>query len=99
MGDGGSNFLGFILSIISILTFKNIDGIISLNQSLIVVSLPVLDMLFVILKRINLGKSPFYPDRNHLHHRLLNAGISHKKTVYIIYALAISTMIIMKIIL
>ena len=97
MGDGGSNFLGFILSILSILSFKNIDGIVALNQSLMVVSLPVLDMLYVILKRINLGRSPFYPDRNHLHHRLLNAGFSHKKTVYFIYALAILTIIIMTI--
>ncbi len=96
MGDGGSNFLGFILSIISILAFKNIDGIIALNQSLIVVSLPVFDMLYVILKRINLGKSPFYPDRNHLHHRLLNAGFSHQKTVYFIYALAVLTIVIIK---
>ncbi len=99
MGDGGSNFLGFIFSVLVIYSFKNIDGTIAINHSLFIISLPVLDMLFVIFKRIYMGNSPFYPDRNHLHHRLLNNGFSHKKTVYFIYGLAILTIILKKLIL
>jgi len=40
----------------------------------------------VIMGRVSDGHSPFYPDRRHLHHRLLRAGFSHRRTVLLIYA-------------
>jgi len=43
------------------------------------------DMSAVIMGRLREGRSPFYPDRRHLHHRLLRAGFSHRKTVLLIY--------------
>ena len=88
MGDGGSYFLGFIISFLGILF--NFNSNIEYNSSLFIgtiffILLFVGDMVFVIIKRIISGKSPFYPDRNHLHHRLLRMGLSHRKTVYFIY--------------
>ena len=88
MGDGGSYFLGFIISFLGILF--NFSSNTEYNSSLFIGSiffilLFVGDMVFVIIRRITSGKSPFYPDRNHLHHRLLRMGLNHKKTVYLMY--------------
>ena len=46
-------------------------------------------MILVIFKRLLNRKSIFYPDRTHLHHRLMNYGITEQKTVYIIYVLSV----------
>lgn len=97
MGDGGSNFLGFMISILSLFAFKTSNGPINLNFSLGILAIPIYDMIFVILKRISNRKSPFFPDRSHLHHRLLKSGLIEKKVVYFIYLLAfINTLIIIK---
>ena len=97
MGDGGSYFLGFNLAALSLIASNNlvsIDEISNpLNRSLfpfILLGVPIIDMFFVILKRIYNSKSPFYPDRNHLHHRLLSSGINYKATILIILLLNIS---------
>ena len=95
MGDCGSNLLGFNLAIFSITQLKNFDNAIntlflSNNRiiiSLLLLSIPLLDMIYVILKRIKNNRSPFYPDRYHLHHRLMNIGFSHRNTVFIIYSI------------
>ena len=95
MGDSGSNFLGFLIAILSLYAFKTFDGPINFNFSLSILALPVLDMIYVIIKRISDKKSPFYPDRNHLHHRLLESGLSERKVVFFIYLLAfINTLIV-----
>ena len=86
MGDGGSYFLGFALAAISIVgPAKGITGV-SLLLPLLILSLPLADMSAVIFGRVSQGRSPFYPDRRHLHHRLLRAGFSHRRTVLLIYA-------------
>ncbi len=86
MGDGGSYFLGFALAAISIVgPAKGITSV-SLLLPLLILSLPLADMSAVIMGRVSAGHSPFYPDRRHLHHRLLRAGFSHRRTVVLIYA-------------
>ncbi|MEB3172500.1 MAG: MraY family glycosyltransferase [Cyanobacteriota bacterium] len=86
MGDGGSYFLGFALAAISIVgPAKGLTSV-SLLLPLVILSLPLADMSAVILGRLSQGRSPFYPDRRHLHHRLLRQGISHRSTVLLIYA-------------
>jgi UDP-GlcNAc:undecaprenyl-phosphate GlcNAc-1-phosphate transferase len=86
MGDGGSYFLGFALAAISIVgPAKGITGV-SLLLPLLILSLPLADMSAVIMGRLREGRSPFYPDRRHLHHRLLRSGLSHRRTVVLIYA-------------
>ena len=95
MGDGGSNFLGFMISILSLYAFKSLNGPINLNFSFGIMVLPIYDMIFVISKRISNKKSPFFPDRSHLHHRLLKSGLSETKVVWFIYLLAfINTLIV-----
>lgn len=86
MGDGGSYFLGFALAAISIVgPAKGLTSV-SLLLPLLILSLPLADMSAVIMGRLSAGHSPFYPDRRHLHHRLLRTGLSHRRTVLVIYA-------------
>ena len=59
---------------------------VSLLLPLLILSLPLADMSAVIMGRLSEGRSPFYPDRRHLHHRLLRTGLSHRHTVLLIYA-------------
>ena len=59
---------------------------VSLLLPLVILSLPLADMSAVIVGRLSQGRSPFYPDRRHLHHRLLRRGLSHRRTVLLIYA-------------
>jgi UDP-N-acetylmuramyl pentapeptide phosphotransferase/UDP-N-acetylglucosamine-1-phosphate transferase len=86
MGDGGSYFLGFALAAISIVGPAKRLTSVSLLLPLLILSLPLADMSAVIMGRLRAGRSPFYPDRRHLHHRLLRAGFSHRRTVVLIYA-------------
>jgi len=85
MGDGGSYFLGFSLAAISIVGPAKGLTTVSLLLPLLILSLPLADMSAVIMGRLRSGRSPFYPDRRHLHHRLLRAGFSHRRTVLLIY--------------
>ncbi len=85
MGDGGSYFLGFTLAAISIVGPAKGLTTVSLLLPLLILSLPLADMSAVIMGRLSDGHSPFYPDRRHLHHRLLRAGFSHRRTVLLIY--------------
>ena len=100
MGDGGSYLLGFLLSFVSIAsTTRYPDGLSmgfanAIYIPMILLSVPIFDMFKVILSRIIKGQSPFYPDKQHLHHRLMAAGISHRDTVLVIYALSVFAAII-----
>lgn len=94
MGDGGSYFLGYMNSIVAILTFTGLDKdgqlLISFNNLIFLLTIlfvPIFDMFIVIVKRIKRGKSPFFPDRTHLHHFFYDKGLSHRRTVILIYSL------------
>ena len=98
MGDSGSYFLGFNIAIISLLgsSVKNInltnfdDGIIfNLPHALFILFVPIFDMTFVILQRILNKKSPFYPDKNHIHHRLDRFGLSSNRSLLFICVISI----------
>ena len=94
MGDGGSYFLGGLLSIVSL---KGINLIAQLenaqNENLILpfqflfllFCIPLTDLILVTTTRVIQGYSPFYPDRRHLHHKMLNLGLSHRDTVILFY--------------
>lgn len=85
MGDTGSTFLGFILGTISIQgTYKQYTAI-AVAVPLLVLALPLFDTVFAILRRIASGKSPMTADRGHLHHRLIDVGLTQKQSVAVIY--------------
>lgn len=95
MGDGGSYLLGFLLAFVSIISMtKNPLELPETSATAIYIpmmlfSVPILDMVAVITYRLLDGRSPFFPDRIHLHHRLMSRGISHRDTVLLIYLFSI----------
>lgn len=84
MGDTGSMFLGFIISIITILGFKA-TLMSSIIIPLFILVVPILDTLFAIIRRKLKGESVIIPDKSHIHHQLLRKNFSQRKTVLIIY--------------
>ncbi|HLW31436.1 MAG TPA: MraY family glycosyltransferase [Aequorivita sp.] len=86
MGDSGSLFIGFLLVYQSI-SFMGMNTTETLwftlpNKAVLVMAilaLPILDTLRVFIIRISQKRSPFSADRNHIHHRLMNLGLSHKQ--------------------
>jgi UDP-GlcNAc:undecaprenyl-phosphate GlcNAc-1-phosphate transferase len=77
-GYGGSTLAGYLLGVLSILTTAKVGVL------LVVLGIPLIDTGYVIVKRILSGKSPVWGDRGHLHHRLLDAGLT-KSQVAIFY--------------
>ena len=93
MGDTGSNFLGFCLSIISILGIAKTYTAIVIVAPLIVLALPVFDTIFAIFRRMIKAKSIkaiMKPDANHLHHKMLKKGFTQRQTVMILYGISAS---------
>lgn len=87
MGDTGANFLGFTLSTVSIMGMSKGYSVSSILIPIIILGVPIFDMLFVLFTRAVKGIKMTTPDKRHVHHRLLNSGFSHKKSVLILYAL------------
>lgn len=89
MGDSGSNFLGFSLAVVSILGMVKVATAFSMLLPIIILSVPIFDTLFAIVRRLIARKSPFEPDVSHLHHRIIKLGFNHRQTAYIIYLICI----------
>ena len=96
MGDGGSYFLGFNMAVLSLIS-ANISKInFSLSEinfkslffAALLISIPLIDMVRVIFLRIFKRKSPFFPDRQHLHYQLIDLGIKELNVVKIMYLMS-----------
>jgi len=87
MGDCGSYFIGFTIAGISITGLVKSAAVFAILLPFLILAVPILDMSMVIVARLRNGCSPFTADKRHLHHRLLNAGLSHRLSVFVIYAL------------
>ena len=85
MGDTGSQFLGFSAGVLMILLTQQVNTALNPAIPLLLFGLPLFDTLYVIIRRIYYGKSPFSPDRNHVHHQLLALNFDHYEAVVIIY--------------
>ena len=86
MGDAGSQFLGFTIGVLAIMLMERTENAMSPAIPLLLLGLPILDTTMVMVLRIRDGRSPFSPDRNHIHHKLLSIGFLHHEAVAIIYA-------------
>ncbi len=96
MGDSGSMLIGLMLAAastsasgrISLSAYGTKDLLALLSPVLVVgaiMFIPVLDLLLAIVRRTRAGRSPFSPDKMHLHHRLLQVGHTHRKVVVVLY--------------
>jgi UDP-GlcNAc:undecaprenyl-phosphate/decaprenyl-phosphate GlcNAc-1-phosphate transferase len=80
-GTSGVQFVGYTLAVLSIL------GSAKVAVALLVLGVPIIDTFWIIVGRVARGVSPFAPDRSHIHHRLLDLGLSHRNTVLVIYGI------------
>ena len=78
-GSAGVMFMGYVLAVLAIL------GSAKVVVALLVLAVPIIDTFWVIVRRVSSRRSPFSPDRGHIHHRLLDLGLSHRSTVLLIY--------------
>ncbi|MDH5570716.1 MAG: undecaprenyl/decaprenyl-phosphate alpha-N-acetylglucosaminyl 1-phosphate transferase [Gammaproteobacteria bacterium] len=85
MGDTGSQFLGFAAGVLAIILTQESNTAVSPVLPLIILGLPILDTMAVMVQRIYEHRSPFSPDKNHIHHKLLAIGLDHYEAVLMIY--------------
>jgi UDP-GlcNAc:undecaprenyl-phosphate GlcNAc-1-phosphate transferase len=86
MGDSGSQLLGFFVITISLALTQG-DNQLSPILPLFLVGMPLIDTLWAIIRRIKQRMSPFVPDKNHFHHKLMKLGLFHSESVMSIYIL------------
>jgi UDP-GlcNAc:undecaprenyl-phosphate/decaprenyl-phosphate GlcNAc-1-phosphate transferase len=89
LGDGGAYFLGFQIGLLAILSSHKGTVIAALVAPLFVLALPIIDTSLAILRRGLRGLPIFRPDRKHIHHRLLDMGLSRRKVVLYCYAVTL----------
>ena len=91
IGDTGSNFLGYSISIIAILGVAKTYTLAVIILPLIVLGLPIFDTIWAIIRRVIKGKSIkaiFKADKGHLHHKIVAKGFSQKQAVLILYGIS-----------
>lgn len=88
MGDGGSLLLGYCMGVFSVVLASGGTARVSPYIPLLIMGLPILDTLVVMIKRKREKKRLFMPDKTHLHHKLLDLGIGHKYTVFIVIGIS-----------
>jgi UDP-GlcNAc:undecaprenyl-phosphate/decaprenyl-phosphate GlcNAc-1-phosphate transferase len=81
IGTSGVMFVGYTLAVLAIL------GTAKVAVALLVLGVPIIDTFWIIVRRLASRRSPFTPDRGHIHHRLLDLGLSHGRTVLLIYGI------------
>ena len=89
MGDSGSLFLGFMISVIALLGYK-VTTFTSLIVPIVILAIPIFDTIFAILRRILKGQNIGVADKEHFHHQLLKMRYSPTKSILIIYAIDIA---------
>ena len=89
LGDTGSMMLGFCLSAMSVMGLTKKATVISVIIPLVILGIPLLDTVFAVVRRYNKHQPIFQADKDHLHHRLLALGLSHKQAVLAIYGVSI----------
>jgi UDP-GlcNAc:undecaprenyl-phosphate GlcNAc-1-phosphate transferase len=88
IGTSGVQFVGYTLALLAIL------GTAKVAVALLVLGVPIIDTFWIIVRRLSQGRSPFSPDRGHIHHRLLDLGLSHRQTVFVIYGICLTLAIL-----
>src|SRR5205814_934429 len=85
MGDTGSMFLGFVLAASAMQTNQKASTTVAVLIPVIVLGLPIMDTLLAMGRRALRGRPMFQADREHIHHRLLALGLTHRQAVLVLY--------------
>lgn len=87
MGDTGSLFLGYMIAVLSLLGFKNVTFI-SFVIPILILAVPIFDTIVAIIRRLVQKRPIASPDSSHLHHKLLQLGMTHRQAVLFMYLLS-----------
>lgn len=88
LGDCGSLFIGFMLSALALEGAQKAPTIVAVAIPVVSFGLPILETTLSVLRRLISGKPVFTADREHIHHKLLQLGMSHRKVVIVLYAVS-----------
>jgi UDP-GlcNAc:undecaprenyl-phosphate GlcNAc-1-phosphate transferase len=94
MGDSGSLFLGFFLGATSVLSSSKATAMATMMVPIIAFSLPLMDMFYAVLRRFYRGVDLGEADREHIHHKLLEKGLTKRKVLLILYSLNIGLLLL-----
>jgi len=89
LGDGGSYFIGYMIAGLSVMASTKSQLGATILIPLVALGVPIFDTLFSPLRRFFLGKDMFLPDKSHIHHKMLQMGLSTRRVVLIIYAVSV----------
>jgi UDP-GlcNAc:undecaprenyl-phosphate GlcNAc-1-phosphate transferase len=89
MGDGGSQFLGFMLAFLPLIDNKNAGTSLPLSHAAVLLSIPIFDTISAIWRRIRDHRRIDSPDRMHIHHKLMNFGFGARGVDTVLYSLQI----------
>ena len=91
MGDSGSYFLGFTLATVALAgTTQKASTAVSIIVPVLALGVPIFDTLFAMVRRFLERRPIFSPDRGHIHHRLLDIGLTHRRAVLILYGISVA---------
>jgi UDP-GlcNAc:undecaprenyl-phosphate/decaprenyl-phosphate GlcNAc-1-phosphate transferase len=90
MGDGGSYFLGYMLAALSILGSLKTKASVTILLPIIALGLPLMEVIWSGIRRFLMGQGIFRADKDHLHHRLLRLGYTHRMAVLVLYGMALT---------
>jgi UDP-GlcNAc:undecaprenyl-phosphate/decaprenyl-phosphate GlcNAc-1-phosphate transferase len=89
MGDTGSMFLGFVLAATAMQTNQKASTAVAILIPAIALGLPIMDTLLAMARRWFRGRPLFQPDKEHIHHKLMARGLSHRQAVLVLYGLCV----------
>jgi UDP-GlcNAc:undecaprenyl-phosphate/decaprenyl-phosphate GlcNAc-1-phosphate transferase len=88
LGDSGSLFIGFLLSALALAGAQKAPTIVAVAIPVVSFGLPILETALSILRRLISGRPVFTADREHIHHKLLQHGLTHRQVVIVLYAVS-----------
>jgi UDP-GlcNAc:undecaprenyl-phosphate GlcNAc-1-phosphate transferase len=88
LGDSGSLFIGFVLSALALAGAQKAPTLVAVAIPVVSFGLPILETSLSILRRLISGRPIFTADREHIHHKLLQLGLSHRQVVIVLYAVS-----------
>jgi UDP-GlcNAc:undecaprenyl-phosphate GlcNAc-1-phosphate transferase len=89
MGDSGSLFLGFALAVIPLMKISKAASFSALIIPITLLTIPIIDTIAAIIRRLRQGRSIASPDKDHIHHKLLEMGLNERKILAFIYGFSI----------
>jgi UDP-GlcNAc:undecaprenyl-phosphate/decaprenyl-phosphate GlcNAc-1-phosphate transferase len=88
LGDSGSLFIGFMLSALALLGAQKAPTIVAVAIPVVSFGLPILETALSVIRRLISGRPVFTADKEHIHHKLLERGLSHRQVVILLYAVS-----------